>query len=265
MDMFRYFFEISFDGSRYHGWQIQKNGISVQQVFDESLAKLFGDLVPSVGCGRTDTGVHALLFYVHVDLKDSISDLSEACNRLNSILPNDITLHRIISVDSKSHARFDATQRTYHYFIHFNKNPFIGAHSYFCRYPLKIDAMNKASKLLIGTHDFSCFSKSRTQTKTNICTVFEASWNEFENGVVFTITADRFLRNMVRAIVGSNIEIGREKKNVRWMNDVVQSKNRSKAGHSVPSHGLFLGNIEYPYIRNIKKRKKVEQWMPVLV
>jgi len=263
--MQRYFFEISYNGSDFHGWQIQKNGLSVQEVFDDALKVLLKAQAPSVGCGRTDTGVHALQFYVHSDIPQRIQNPAKTIAQLNSILPEHISVKVLHEVEQSAHARFDASQRTYLYFIHFQKNAFLSDRSFLLRQSVNVDDMNKACTTLIGQKDFSCFSKSNTQTKTNICTITQAHWKSYSNGLVFTISADRFLRNMVRAIVGTCLDIGKGKHESQWMKQLIASKNRSKAGRSVPAHALYLSSVDYPYILKTKKSKAVEQWMPVLV
>ena len=244
--MVRYFVDLAFKGSNYHGWQRQDNANSVQAEIEKALSTYFSEAVEVLGAGRTDTGVHASHMVLHFDLENEI-DLDAACFQINAILPNDIAFHRIRKVKEDFHARFSATARTYRYHIHQKKNPFVHGHSYFFRPKLDMDQMNQAAEKLIGKQDFSCFSKSNTQTFTNDCEIRTAIWVKVEEDrYYFEITADRFLRNMVRAIVGTLIEIGQGKRSQNSMLDLMASKDRKKAGYSVPADGLFLHHIEYP-------------------
>ncbi|MBC8052013.1 MAG: tRNA pseudouridine(38-40) synthase TruA [Sphingobacteriaceae bacterium] len=246
-DTHRYFIELSYKGTKFHGWQIQPNAITVQEVLDKALSTFFRQKIETLGCGRTDTGVHASQFFTHFDL--SIQEIPDnALASINSLLPFDIAVQRLIPTAHNAHARFDATMRSYEYRIHFTKNPFLNEFSWLLRDRLNIDAMNQASGELLNHTDFSCFSKSNTQVFTNNCKISRAEWLESENGVVFYISADRFLRNMVRAIVGTMVEIGKGKLAPEDINRIIQSKNRSNAGASVPACGLYLTGIKYPYI-----------------
>lgn len=247
----RYFIEISFVGTGYHGWQIQNNAISVQEVLNNKLSVIFRQPIETTGCGRTDAGVHAKSFLAHFDIQSNSSDefSSEPLLRsINAILPKDIAAKRIFKVEDSAHARFDATLRTYEYLIHFNKDPFKDGFSWELRNIPDLDLMNKAAKLLMNYTDFSCFSKSNTQVKTNNCKIDDAYWTENQQGIIFRISADRFLRNMVRAIVGTLIMVGKKEIRPEKVNDIVESKNRSNAGTSVPACGLYLTEIKYPYI-----------------
>jgi len=241
----RYFVEISYLGSGYHGWQRQSNALSVQQVLEESFTTLLSSIIELVGAGRTDTGVHAHQMFAHFDA-DLIEDEVHLIFRLNRLLPNDISILSLKSVKSDAHARFDALSRTYHYKIFERKDVFEFPLSHSVIQPLDKDAMQKACDLLLGTKDFQCFSKSNTDVKTFICTITAARFISIEHGMIFEITADRFLRNMVRAIVGTLLEIGLNKYPYTQMSEVLASKNRSEAGPSAPAKALSLVSIEYP-------------------
>lgn len=246
----RFFLEIAYDGTAYHGWQTQPNAISVQEKLNHALHVYLRENVETLGAGRTDTGVHAKQLYVHFDSENKtlIDNPYRALQSINSLLPYDISVQKIINVKEDAHARFDATERSYEYHIHAHKNPFLLNRSWLLRDTPDIDKMNEAAKLLLGTKDFECFSKSNTQVFTNICTIKEAKWVKSNDGYVFHITADRFLRNMVRAIVGTLLEIGVKGKPISFLEEVLASKSRSKAGVSVPAHGLYLTRVIYPYI-----------------
>lgn len=245
----RFFLEIAYDGTAYHGWQVQDNAMSVQQKLNEALHKILRCPIETIGAGRTDTGVHAKQLFVHLDvLEDSIKDNNRFLHSLNALLPHDIAVYRIFPVHHDAHARFDATERSYEYHVHFRKNPFLLRKSWQLRDIPDILLMNEAAQFLLGTQDFGCFSKSHTQVYTNICTVTQACWHETEEGIVFHIRANRFLRNMVRAIVGTLMEIGLQKKAPESILETIRSKDRTKAGISVPAHGLYLTEVVYPYI-----------------
>jgi len=253
----RYFIELSFDGTNYHGWQIQKNAITVQQVLNEKLSVILREPIETTGCGRTDAGVHASEFFAHFDAKEkSIAGSKgfamdhgpwsmDTTRSLNAILPKDIAIKRIFLVASDAHARFDATLRTYEYHVHFNKDPFKNGYSWELRDRPDLELMNQAAKIIMGYSDFSCFSKSNTQVKTNICKIKHAEWTIDGDGMVFKISADRFLRNMVRAIVGTLMMVGRREIEPEALRDIIESKKRSNAGTSVPACGLFLTRVEY--------------------
>lgn len=245
----RFFLEIAYDGTIYHGWQVQDNAISVQQKLNDALHKILRCPIETIGAGRTDTGVHAKQLFVHLDLPaDSIKDEDRFLHSLNALLPHDIAAYRIFPVTPEAHARFDATERAYEYHVHFHKNPFLLHRSWQLRDVPDITLMNEAAQFLLGTQDFGCFSKSHTQVYTNICTVTQAYWQKTEEGLIFHIRANRFLRNMVRAIVGTLMEIGLKKKAPQSVLEIIGSKDRSKAGVSVPAHGLYLTKVVYPYI-----------------
>lgn len=241
----RYFIELSYNGKAYHGWQNQPNAISVQQVLEEALSVLMQNKIEVVGAGRTDTGVHASQMFAHFDVEFEI-DISTLVYKLNAILPNDIAIHDMFRVKEDAHARFDAISRTYHYKISTSKNVFTNDFAYRFQLPLNVEKMNEACKILLRYKDFQCFSKSNTDVKTYHCNIEKAEWIEDHNGLTFTITADRFLRNMVRAIVGTMINIGLGKIQVKDLITIIGSKNRSEAGYSVPAHGLYLTQITYP-------------------
>lgn len=241
----RYFIELSYNGKAYHGWQNQPNAVSVQGTLEEALSVLLRTKVKIVGAGRTDAGVHAAQMFAHFDIT-SIIDIAELVYKLNSILPKDIAIHNLYRVKEDAHARFDATSRTYCYKISTRKNVFNTDFSYELKMALDVDKMNKACKILYQYKDFQCFSKSNTDVKTYYCTIEKAMWKEIDNELIFEITSDRFLRNMVRAIAGTMINIGLGKIQVEDLAAIIESKNRSNAGYSVPAHGLYLMQITYP-------------------
>lgn len=247
----RYFLEISYDGTAYHGWQVQPNAVTVQEKLNTAMATFLRKDIETIGAGRTDTGVHAKQLFVHFDSDNTLleTDPQKCIHALNSLLPFDIAMHRIIPVDRDAHARFDASERSYEYHIHFEKDPFLINKSWLMRDKPDMEKMNQAAQYLLGTKDYGCFSKSNTQVFTNICTIKEAKWAASKNGMVFYITADRFLRNMVRAIVGTLLEIGAKGKPISYINETIASKDRAKAGASVPAHGLYLTAVVYPYIQ----------------
>ena len=304
----RYLLSLSYDGSAFCGWQIQPSSPSVQQCLEEALAKLCGGPVAVTGAGRTDTGVHAADYVCHFDLTGSLPfEATDFCYKLNAILPRSVVVHAVLPAPDDFHARFSATQRSYTYFIHRKKDPFVAAYSWQCGFPgLDFDAMNKACQYLLGTHDFSCFEKVGGANKTSLCTITEAFWKPYvpthvslldfgfspEEGVVsetvvsddpsqsrltpssgpsllcgrgwpqvsdttpsssgqsptywyFRVSADRFLRNMVRAIVGTLIEVGRGKHGPAWVKELIETGTRGNAGESVPGHALFLSKVRY--------------------
>jgi len=247
----RYFIELSYNGTNYHGWQSQPNANTVQEELNNALATILREPVETVGCGRTDTGVHAKEFFLHFDsetLGSGHQSLEKVTSGLNAILPHDIALKRIISVHPEAHARFDATLRSYEYHIHFEKDPFKLNRSWELRDKPDIALMNEAAKIIQEYTDFSCFSKSRTQTFTNNCKIARAEWVESADGLVFHISADRFLRNMVRAIVGTLLLVGRKEMEPEGIREIIESKNRSNAGTSVPACGLYLTEVKYTYL-----------------
>lgn len=243
----RYFIEFAYNGTHYHGWQYQPNAISVQETLNKVFSTLLQEDIEIVGAGRTDTGVHASQMYGHFDTKKDI-DKAKLIYKANSFLPKDIAIFDIIAVHDDAHARFDATSRTYHYHIATKKDIFGNEISWFNQLPLDLEAMNEAAKILPDFTDFQCFSKSNTDVFTYNCKITEAYWRKENNKLIFTITADRFLRNMVRAIVGTLVNIGLHKITKEDFIQIIESKDRKKAGFSVPAQGLFLTNIKYPYI-----------------
>ena len=243
----RYFIEFAYKGTNYHGWQIQPEAISVQEVLTKATNLILKDTFELVGAGRTDAGVHASNMYAHFDT-DAIFDKNEVVRKLNSYLPEDIAVYDIITVADDAHARFDATARTYEYHIHLKKNVFSKDLSWYHFRKLNIEKMNEAAKILLEYEDFECFSKTHTDVFTFNCTITEAFWQLNNDQLVFTISANRFLRNMVRAIVGTLINVGLEKIQVEDIRTIIESKNRGKAGFSVPAHGLYLTKVTYPYI-----------------
>ena len=249
METKRYFVELSYNGTDFHGWQIQPNGITVQECLDKALSIYFRQEIISLGCGRTDTGVHATQFYAHIDLVNvTHKQIANATTGLNALLPYSIAVHRIFEVATDAHARFDATSRTYEYHIHTFKDAFIHEGSWLFAQPLQLELMNEATALLLNHTDFECFSKVQTDVFTFNCKITLAQWIQNGNQILFTITADRFLRNMVRAIVGTFINIGLQKITIEDLQKILDSKDRSQAGFSVPAHGLYLTQITYPYL-----------------
>ena len=243
--MQRYFIKLAYDGAPFNGWQIQPNAPTVQQEIENKLSIISRKKTAIVGCGRTDSGVHASEYYAHFET-DVILDLEPLKFKLNCMLPKEIAISEIFKVADDVHARFSAKARTYHYFINQEKSAFNHNLSWFMHAPLNVDDMNAACRHLLGKQDFTSFSKLHTQTNTNICTISEAFWVKDGVSLVFTITADRFLHNMVRAIVGTCIEVGRGKVSLEGFKNVIESKSRQNAGASVPGHGLFLAKIVYP-------------------
>ena len=239
----RFLIELSFKGTNYHGWQKQSNANTVQSEIDTALSVICQVPIEVTGAGRTDAGVHANQMYAHFDNNFDL-DLKELKFKLNSILPNDILVINIFKVQDDFHSRFDATSRTYKYYIQSTKNVFNDNLYYFSR-KLDVDAMNKASSYLLGVQDFTSFSKLHTQTHTNFCNITYANWEYHNELLVFTISANRFLRNMVRAIVGTLINIGLSKIKPIEIKEIISSKDRGNAGYSVPSHALFLTKILY--------------------
>lgn len=256
----RYFIRLAYNGAEFHGWQSQPNAISVQQTIEKALSTLLRQETLITGAGRTDTGVHARTMYAHFDTEKSIEDKNRFILSLNKLIGKNITVYDIVPVIENAHARFDAKKRTYKYFVSYNDNPFFK--DFFWKSPsfLNIDYMNEAASLLLQTSDFTSFAKLHTDVRTNICKVSEAKWSpisgdsealaflgNLQDGFVFTISADRFLRNMVRAIVGTLVEVGRGKLSIEGFVDIINEKNRCKAGTSMPAEALFLWDIEYPW------------------
>ncbi len=242
----RYLLELSFNGSNYHGWQIQPNSISVQETIEKCLSTILKEKISIVGAGRTDTGVHASYFCAHFDCINSIPDNSDFIYKSNSLLPGDISIKNLHKVKDDFHARFDALSRTYQYKLNTSKNPFLVHSSYYLKKDIDFNKMNLAAIKLYNYQDFKCFSKSNSDVHTFNCIITNARWTFNENYWVFEISSNRFLRNMVRAIVGTLIEIGEGKHEINHIDLVIKSKNREKAGYSVPAQGLYLTNIIYP-------------------
>jgi tRNA pseudouridine38-40 synthase len=243
----RYFILLQYNGTHYHGWQIQPNAISVQETLNEALSRVFRQPIDTTGCGRTDTGVHAQQFYAHFELPTEMPDFSIVRKKLDSMRLMGISVQNIFLVKDDLHARFSATSRTYEYRIMRKRNPFLDNLAHYIYGPLDIDQMNEAAKHLIGKKNFSAFSKTNTQVSTDICNVKHAQWEEKGDLFIFTITADRFLRNMVRAIVGTLLDVGQKKIDAASIPLIIESGSRSQAGISVPACGLFLTRVEYPF------------------
>ena len=241
----RYFIELSYNGAAYHGWQIQPDAISVQEVLEKGLSVLLNMPISIMGAGRTDTGVHAKQMFAHFDFEGEIND-TDLVFKLNSFLPKDIAIHNIVQVADDAHTRFHAISRAYLYRVSLKKNVFNVNEAYQVKQNLDVGAMQAAAKILLEYNDFQCFSKSKTNVKTYFCDIMKAEWILVGDELHFIIKADRFLRNMVRAIVGTMINIGLGKIDVKDLHRIIKSKNRSEAGFSVPAHGLYLTDVEYP-------------------
>lgn len=241
----RYFIQFSYNGKAYHGWQNQPNAITVQQVLEEAISTLLRMKVSLMGAGRTDAGVHARQMYAHFEGPE-ITNNSDLIYRINALLPDDVAVQKIFEVKTDAHARFDAISRTYEYWITKDKNPFYTDFAHYVKQPLDIVKMNEAASLLMEYKDFECFSKSNTDVYTYLCDIKEAEWLKNDEVLMFSITADRFLRNMVRAIVGTLLDVGIGKSNLDNVKAIINSKDRSKAGTSVPAKALYLTNISYP-------------------
>lgn len=245
----RYFLKLSYFGKNYNGWQVQKNtSATVQEHIQNNLSTILQEKIEIVGCGRTDTGVHAKQYYAHFDSgKDDLQQNKQHwLFKLNKISAADIAFHDLQKVNNTASARFDAISRTYEYYIHQHKNAFLIDYSWLCGIDFNLEKMNEAAAYLLEVEDFTSFSKVNTQAHTNNCKLYMAYWKKENDKLIFTIKANRFLRNMVRAIVGTLLDVGEEKINLEEFKSIVQSKNRNKAGKSVPAHGLYLTEIEYP-------------------
>ncbi|MFY0481949.1 tRNA pseudouridine(38-40) synthase TruA [Flavobacterium sp. PLA-1-15] len=243
----RYFIKFSYKGTNYHGWQYQPNAVSVQETLTKALCVVLNSELEIMGAGRTDTGVHAREMFAHFDFEKEI-EAQTLIHKLNSFLPKDIAVSDIIPVHEDAHARFDATKRTYEYHINTAKNVFLEELSWYYHQRLDVNLMNEAAKILLNHIDFQCFSKVHTDVNTFNCKITEAYWKEVNNQLIFTISADRFLRNMVRAIVGTLVYVGLGKITLEDFNTIIESKDRGKAGFSVPAHGLYLTEVKYDYI-----------------
>lgn len=241
----RYFFEISYNGTAYHGWQNQANAIGVQQVVENALSKLLREEIEIVGSGRTDTGVHCTQQFFHADIQSEF-EVNSFLIRLNSFLPKDIAIQQIKRVNAEAHARYDAFERSYEYKITQVKNPFLTGYAYYFFKEVDLMWMNQAAALLHGVHDFECFSKVKTDVNNFTCDIKLAKWNQKSGLLVFDITANRFLRGMVRAIVGTLLEVGAGKISVRDFEGILESKDRKRAGMNVPPEGLYLREVKYP-------------------
>lgn len=242
----RYFIEFSYNGKNYFGYQIQPKEISIQEELEKALSTIIREPIKTTGAGRTDTGVHAKKIYAHFDTEQILSD--KLIYQLNSFLPPDISIKRIFQVKDDFHARFDATYRTYEYYISLEKNPFTEKSAWqHWKRPLNVDKMNEACKILFEYEDFESFSKVGGDNKTNLCKIYKAEWEQYHNELKFTISANRFLRNMVRAIVGTMVEIGSEKIKPEDLRQIIEDKNRNSAGTSAPAHGLFLVDVGYDW------------------
>ena len=241
----RYFITFSYDGTAYHGWQIQPHSVSVQEEIQKALSNLLRRLMEVVGAGRTDTGVHARKMFAHFDSEYEL-ECPQLVYKLNKLLPRDIAVQQVERVADDMHARFSAKSRTYHYYVHLDKNPFLRSYSWQVYGNPDFELMNRAAAVLMEYTDFTSFSKVNTDTKTNDCTITEAHWDRVADGQWrFTITANRFLRNMVRAIVGTLMEVGRGRMTIEQLRNVVDAKDRCRAGDSVPGNALFLVDVKY--------------------
>lgn len=241
----RYFVQFSYHGKAYHGWQNQPNAITVQQVLEETFCTILKEKIELVGAGRTDTGVHAKMMFAHFEVMQ-VFDTEALVYRINALLPDDIALQRIFAVHDEAHARFDALERTYEYLIVQEKNPFSVDAAHYVRHPLDIEKMNQVARMLLEFNDFKSFSKSKTDVHTYLCTISHAEWTYRGHYLVFTITANRFLRNMVRALVGTLLDVGTGKSTLTDVKAIINSKDRREAGTSVPAKGLYLTQVAYP-------------------
>jgi len=242
----RYFIEFSYNGKNYFGYQIQPKDISVQEELEKALSTILRESIKTVGAGRTDTGVHAKKMFAHFETEQDLSD--HLSHKMNSFLPSDISIKRIFPVKDDFHARFDATFRTYEYYISLEKNPFTQDSAWqHWRKPLDINKMNEACKILFEYEDFTSFAKLHTDNKTNLCKIYKAEWEQNGSELKFTVSANRFLRNMVRAIVGTMVEVGSGKIQPEDLRKVIENKNRDSAGTSAPAHGLFLVDVGYEF------------------
>jgi tRNA pseudouridine38-40 synthase len=243
----RYFIFISYRGTSYHGWQIQPNSVTIQQTLEEALSVVLNEKISTIGAGRTDTGVHATYFCAHFEsISPALTEIQNLVFRLNRFLPSDISVSSIRKVIPDASARYSATSRTYKYYISKIKDPFFDDSSWYLHGDIDVALMNKASKKLYNFSDFTSFSRLHSGAKSNICKIYSASWEELENRLIFTIKADRFLRNMVRAIVGTMVEVGFRKMDLTQFEEIILAMDRCEAGKSAPAKGLFLVDIEYP-------------------
>ncbi len=243
--MARFFIELSYKGTNYHGWQIQKNATGVQQLLNKALSLKIGSDTETVGSGRTDKGVHALQQFAHFDAEKNINE-EQLAFQLNRVLPNDIVIKNIYEVNSDAHARYDAIARSYQYKINLIKDPFLINTSYYRRGDLDLKRMNQAAGLLMGTQDFESFSKVKTDVNHFVCTISKSEWTQKGDRIYYNVTADRFLRGMVRTLVGTMLDIGTGKLSLEELKMITASLDRKKAGRAVPAHGLFLTEVKYP-------------------
>jgi tRNA pseudouridine38-40 synthase len=244
----RYFLQLSYHGKNYSGWQRQENAVSVQETLEDNLSRIYAEKIEIIGCGRTDAGVHAQDYFAHFDTDKIMPD--NFLYRINSMLPQDIAIHRFFEVKPDVHARFDAVSRTYKYFIHFSKNPFLEDQSFLFNQRPDIEKMNHCIRQLLGEHDFSTFEKKGSDNKTSVCMLENAYWEATENGLVFTITANRFLRNMVRRITAALLMVGLDKLNEQEVIRAVLNKDALEVKLAVPAKGLFLWEIGYEFNQN---------------
>lgn len=249
----RYFLKIAYYGTGFHGWQSQPNACSIQETIEKALSTILREDIRITGAGRTDTGVNARCMYAHFDVRqEKMLDTGRILSSINKLVGRNIVIHDLFPTAADSHARFDALERTYRYFVIYDKSPFLDRTSWLSPVHLDIEKMNQAACKLLGKKDFTSFSKLHTDVKTNICDVSEAEWRDFENtfgvpGIYFEIKADRFLRNMVRAIVGTLVDVGRGKLSVADFEEIINKKDRCSAGNSMPAHALFLWNVKYSF------------------
>lgn len=244
----RYFLQLSYHGKNYSGWQRQENAVSVQETLEDNLSRIYAEKIEIIGCGRTDAGVHAQDYFAHFDTDKIMPD--NFLYRINSMLPQDIAIHRVFEVKPDVHARFDAVSRTYKYFIHFSKNPFLEDQSFLFNQRPDIEKMNHCIRQLLGEYDFSTFEKKGSDNKTSVCMLENAYWEATENGLVFTITANRFLRNMVRRITAALLMVGLDKLNEQEVIRAVLNKDALEVKLAVPAKGLFLWEIGYEFNQN---------------
>jgi tRNA pseudouridine38-40 synthase len=244
--LIRYFLQLTYNGTDFHGWQLQPNALTVQEVLGKALSILLRKTTEVTGAGRTDTGVHASFFVAHFETSSLIDDSVKFIGKLNGLLPRSIRIDQLFAVDVNMHARFSAISRTYHFYISTHKEPFRDQMTAYVPYALDLNLMNQAAGHLLTTTDFTSFSKLHTDVKTNNCKVIKAEWKQHDGLLVFEIQADRFLRNMVRAIVGSLVDVGRGKCSINDFIMIIESRDRSKAGASALAKGLFLTDIQYP-------------------
>jgi len=242
----RYFIELAYKGTKFHGWQIQPNASSIQESLEKALSTITREPIQITGAGRTDTGVHASYYVAHFNSGKENLDHPDFSHKLNSFLSKEIVIFSITKVQSEAHARFDAISRTYQYHLKLLKDPFNQETSWYYNGKPDVEKMNEASRILFEYIDFTSFSKLHTDVKTNNCTIHQAEWTQLGSNITFTVKADRFLRNMVRALVGTLLEVGTGKIDLAGFRKIIEQKDRGAAGLSVPAHGLFLTGIEYP-------------------